>query len=793
MGKLYLHGRGNKSTKAESRAKLTVTCPAGLTVYAKSVKSSLTFATVADEDGKAVFDRLIEGPWDITVVGVDNPPTERIYIDELECDVSFPYTTVYVTYPKGSICNCVKDDTVLTAPDRSGSCSFDIYELGDWTVSSTNGVESDTEIVTVTTFDDPKNVHLLHDIYIIDHTGQRQVIDPVEFWGNDDENVEMIVNDDGSVSFRFLTKEAAVVSNAALDLTPYMYVYISSVLDREGVIKMSVLHPMSSAIMSGVWTVDNDTTMSSLKCNMAEQRGNRLIQVGSYDTANTTLTIHSLSLRELFSTISVTYTPGSTCTCSKGDIVLTAPDTSGNCTFNVHELGEWNVATTVGAVSNTDTVLVKSFGEYYNVELLIPTSTINVTYPPGSTCTCTNGVTVLTTSDASGSCIFNVYELGEWRVIVTAGAETSTDAILVESFGEYYNVDMSTSIINVTYPPGLTCTCTKGDTVLTTSDTSGSCVFTVLGIGDWTVSCTDGYNTISEVMSVAEGGTVWYVDLNDAFTEHNISSLIANRSELAYVCLPSELTSIGDYAFHNCINLALTSLPEGITSIGSYAFYACANLALTSLPEGITSIGFRAFHNCTNLALTSLPEGITSIADYAFHNCTNLALTSLPEGITSIGSYAFYNCTNLALTSLPEGITSIGSLTFTMCKNLALTSLPEGVTSIGSFAFEGCTNITLTSLPEGITSIGSYAFHNCKNLALTSLPEGITRIDSFAFQECTNLTTLTFKGTPDSIDSHAFYICNNLTTINVPWAEGAVANAPWGATKATINYNYKGA
>ena len=28
-------------------------------------------------------------------------------------------------------------------------------------------------------------------------------------------------------------------------------------------------------------------------------------------------------------------------------------------------------------------------------------------------------------------------------------------------------------------------------------------------------------------------------------------------------------------------------------------------------------------------------------------------------------------------------------------------------------------------------------------------------------------------------------------TVNVPWAEGAVASAPWGA--ATVNYNYTGA
>ena len=38
--------------------------------------------------------------------------------------------------------------------------------------------------------------------------------------------------------------------------------------------------------------------------------------------------------------------------------------------------------------------------------------------------------------------------------------------------------------------------------------------------------------------------------------------------------------------------------------------------------------------------------------------------------------------------------------------------------------------------------------------------------------------------------SSAFDGCTNLTDIKVPWAEGAVANAPWGATNATITYNY---
>ena len=216
-------------------------------------------------------------------------------------------------------------------------------------------------------------------------------------------------------------------------------------------------------------------------------------------------------------------------------------------------------------------------------------------------------------------------------------------------------------------------------------------------------------------------------------------------------------------------------------------------LDLAARMFGHTSVVDKAFYRDETLSITSLPACIESIGNLAFSGCTNLALTSLPSGLTSIGEFAFDGCTNLALTSLPSRITSIGDNAFDGCTNLALTSLPSGLTSISNFAFDGCTNLALTSLPSGITSIGNYAFFSCYNLALTSLPSGLTSIGNYAFQYCTNLTSITFTGTPTSIGSNAFSGCTNLTTINVPWAEGEVANAPWGATNATINYNYTGA
>ena len=133
-----------------------------------------------------------------------------------------------------------------------------------------------------------------------------------------------------------------------------------------------------------------------------------------------------------------------------------------------------------------------------------------------------------------------------------------------------------------------------------------------------------------------------------------------------------------------------------------------------------------------------------------------------------------------------------GSFKSVIERTVSNPTLPSDLTSIGSYAFYHYDKLALSSLPAGVTSIGSSAFSGCTKLALTSLPAGVTNIGSNAFYYCTSLTSITFEGTPTTIASNTFRSCFKLTTINVPWAEGAVANAPWGATDATINYNYTG-
>lgn len=144
-----------------------------------------------------------------------------------------------------------------------------------------------------------------------------------------------------------------------------------------------------------------------------------------------------------------------------------------------------------------------------------------------------------------------------------------------------------------------------------------------------------------------------------------------------------------------------------------------------------------------------------------------LADPILPEGLTKLGDYAFYKNKNLVNPKLPSSLKVIGTSSFRDCSNLAITKLPS-LSQIGDHAFNGCTNLAITEL-SGLQSIGGYAFSMCYGL-----------------------TTITFKNKPVLIKADSFLSCTNLTTINVPWAEGAVANAPWGATNATINYNYVG-
>lgn len=197
-----------------------------------------------------------------------------------------------------------------------------------------------------------------------------------------------------------------------------------------------------------------------------------------------------------------------------------------------------------------------------------------------------------------------------------------------------------------------------------------------------------------------------------------------------------------------------------------------------------------AFAYLAELTSVDMPDNVIAISDNGFYRCPKLQLTSLPPGITSIGDFAFLNCHKLSLTALPSGITSIGQYAFNNCPRLALTSLPSGITSLPTAAFQYCPKLALTTFPSGMTSIGAYAFRQGTGLASITLPPALTTIGDFAFANCTGLETVKFTSTVSAIPNGVFSGCPKLSTIYVSWSQGQVANAPWGASNATIVYDY---
>ena len=125
--------------------------------------------------------------------------------------------------------------------------------------------------------------------------------------------------------------------------------------------------------------------------------------------------------------------------------------------------------------------------------------------------------------------------------------------------------------------------------------------------------------------------------------------------------------------------------------------------------------------------------------------------------------------------------------------NLTTISIPDSVTTIGTYAFAYCSGLTTINIPNSVTTIGDSAFDSCSGLTTISIPDSVIRINSYAFAYCTNLNSVIFKIKPSyTMYKNTFQGCTNLTDIKVPWSEGAVPNAPWGATNATITYNYVG-
>lgn len=194
-------------------------------------------------------------------------------------------------------------------------------------------------------------------------------------------------------------------------------------------------------------------------------------------------------------------------------------------------------------------------------------------------------------------------------------------------------------------------------------------------------------------------------------------------------------------------------------------------------PKEIENIGLNTFLECylqnKKIDYVTIPENIDYIVDGTFL-WQNLQIGTLfiPSTIKTIGNVGFYD--------------------------MSIDRVIWGAEVIPNSCFWGV-KVKEIILLEGVKVLDC-VFTDSSGFTEVTIPSSVTDILNLTFRGCADLQTIIFKGTPknivmtDAYDSSSapFKDCPNLTTVKVPWSEGEVEGAPWGATNATFIYNYKG-
>lgn len=150
-------------------------------------------------------------------------------------------------------------------------------------------------------------------------------------------------------------------------------------------------------------------------------------------------------------------------------------------------------------------------------------------------------------------------------------------------------------------------------------------------------------------------------------------------------------TSVGDYAFANCLQIDEVTVPENL-AIGSGLFAGCSYLTKATLPTNNKKVTPYMFQNCISLPGIDI-TGITNIPAGIFSGCTNLSFATglqLNLSINSFGAYSFANCSSLEHFELPAGLYSIDEGAFQGCKNLEFLTIPRETKVINPYGWNNC-------------------------------------------------------------------------------------------------------
>ena len=269
--------------------------------------------------------------------------------------------------------------------------------------------------------------------------------------------------------------------------------------------------------------------------------------------------------------------------------------------------------------------------------------------------------------------------------------------------------------------------------------------------------------TIPKSVKVIEGqafrNTQWLFD--QAAKSKNslviINGILIEGSycEKEKLVIPSNVVSIGAYAFEWCRGIKTLVIPDNVKNIGDHAFYSCDNLKSVSIPKSIVSFDYDSFCKCSNLTTVTIQEGAKIIGDSAFEECNKLKNITIPKSVTSIGGYAFSKTKWLDDQRAKNPLVIINDIVIDGQKCTGSLIIPDTVKKINEGSFRD-SKVTSVTIPNGIKSIPDMAFYNSANLKKISIPNSVTSIGYSAFDDCINLKNISIPKSVTKIGDDAF-------------------------------------
>lgn len=251
-------------------------------------------------------------------------------------------------------------------------------------------------------------------------------------------------------------------------------------------------------------------------------------------------------------------------------------------------------------------------------------------------------------------------------------------------------------------------------------------------------------NPANRTAEITWGGRSWFTGTPTYVGDIEIPSFILFEDQ------EFPVTSIGEYAFNNCIDLASVKIPSSITSIDIGAFEG-SGLNSIEIPNSVIKIGEKAFFDCRNIVSVDLPDSIIEIGNSAFQDCISLISIKLPNSISFMGRLTFSGCKSLLTVELPNSILEISNGLFQYCDNLTEVIIPNSISIIGSYAFRDCLNLTAIEFPSSIQEIKTEAFSGCKSLVSIEIPNSVSNIWGKAFEKCSKLRSLSLEDGKNSL------------------------------------------